>query len=382
MLKLSGSAKVSNFQDGARMKQPWMWSVVSIVTAVVGAFVAPCAAADARVTTMPVPAGGQALAAKSDAKGTIHLVFDSSDGPQYVASDDNARTWSTRIPLVDPASRKPELEFNAWDMAVSADGAVHVALGNNAWKLKLPQDEWGYFYARLLPGETAFEALQNINHKPSEGFSLAVGEKGTVTAVWMADKLYANVSHDGGTTFDAWIEIDPKLNPCNCCTTSSVYGADGRLAILYREETGNDRDMYLALWDQEKNKVTKTRVSTTPWKIDACPMTYFSVARSGDGFVAAWPTKGQIYFARLDGNGAPRIPKEIRTPGSNGMRTGIVTVPAPKGRTLVAWKKDDQLGWQLYDERGRPAGAPGSTRSAGKGAASVVGKNGELIVFQ
>ena len=112
-----------------------------------------------------------------------------------------------------------------------------------------------------------------------------------------------------------------ELNPCNCCTTSSVYGADGRLAILYREETDNDRDMYLALWDQQTNKVTKTRVSTTPWKIDACPMTYYSVARSGNGFVAAWPTKGQIYFARLDSNGSPQTPREIKTPGSCGMRT-------------------------------------------------------------
>ncbi|MBI3862306.1 MAG: hypothetical protein HY290_10465, partial [Planctomycetia bacterium] len=178
------------------------------------------------------------------------------------------------------------------------------------------------------------------------------------------------------------IEIDQELNPCNCCTTSSTYGADGRLAILYREETNNDRDMYLALWDQQQNKVTKTRVSTTPWKIDACPMTYYSVTRSGDGFVAAWPTKGQIYFARLDASGSPRSPKEIKTPGSCGMRTGVLAIPATDGRTLVAWKKDNQLGWQLYDDRGRPAGAPASARSAGNGAAGVLTKDGDLVLFR
>src|SRR5258708_24724975 len=105
--------------------------------------------------------------------------------------------------------------------------------------------------------------------------------------------------------------------------------------------------MHHALCYQEINNVMKTRVSTTPWKIDACPMTYYSVTRSGDGFAAAWPTKGQIYFARLDANGAPVTPKEIKTPGSSGMRTGVMTIATTDGGTLVAWKKDNQLRWPL-----------------------------------
>jgi len=339
-------------------------------------------AATPKITTVPVPADGKPMAAKTDAEGTIHLVFDTADGPHYVRSQDNGQTLSRPVPLVDPASGKPGLEFGISDLAVTAEGEVHVALSNNAWKLKLPQEEWGFFYTRVRPGEKAFSPLRNINHKPSEGFSLAVGEQGTVTAVWMADKLYANVSHDGGKTFASMVEIDPVLDPCNCCTTSSVYGADGRLAILYREETNNERDMYLALWDQTENKVTKSRVSTTPWKINACPMTYYSVTRSGDGFVAAWPTKGQIYLARLDASGALKSPNEIKTPGSNGMRTGVLAIAATEGRTLVAWKKDNQLGWQLYDDRGRPSGAPGLTQSAGNGVAGVLARNGELILFR
>jgi len=366
-----------------KRKNTWLLLGTTLVAALAMTLAARSAHAGAdKITTVDVPSGGQAMAAKTDAQGTIHLVFDTSDGPHYASSRDNGKTLSKPVPLVDEASRKPGLEFLTWDMAVTAEGAVHVALGNNAWKLKLPREEWGFFYTRRLPGEAAFSPLKNINHKPSEGFSLAVGEAGALTAVWMADKLFANVSPDGGNTFAPAIEIDPVLNPCNCCTTSSVYGADGRLAILYREETDNDRDMYLALWDQQQNKVSKTRVSTTPWKIDACPMTYYSVTRSGDGFVAAWPTKGQIYFARLDSNGAPKSPKEIKTPGTNGMRTGVLTIATNDGSTLVAWKKDNQLGWQLYDKLGRPTGKPASARSAGNGVAGVLAKNGEFILFR
>ena len=313
----------------------------------------------------------------------IHLVYDTNQGPFYIRYDAEQKTFPQKpIALVDAASRKPGLEFITWDLAVTSDGAVHVALGNNAWKLKLPKEEWGIFYTRLLPSEKSLSPLKNINHKPSEGFSLATNDKGTVTAVWMADKLYANVSVDGGSTFADTMEIDPVLNPCNCCTTSSVYGADGRLAILYREETNNERDMYVALWDQQSNQVTKTRVSTTPWKIDSCPMTYYSIVRTGDGYTAAWPTLGEIYFNRLVASGMPIEPREIKTPGKNGMRSGVLPIAAKSGETLVVWKKESQLGWQLYDRRGRATGPPASVKSAGNGVAGVAPKDGLFLLFQ
>lgn len=337
-------------------------------------------AAAGKVTTVPVPAGGKAMAAKVDAKGTIHVVFDTQGGPHYVSSSDNGKKWSNPIGLVDRESRKPGLEFITWDMAIGADGSVHVALGNNAWKLKLPKDEWGYFYARLLPGAKTFEPLKNINHRPSEGFSIAVSDTGTVAAVWMAGTLFANISNDGGASFGPTIEIDSLANPCNCCTTSATFAADGRVAILYREETNNDRDIYLAHWDVASGKVTKTRVSATPWKIESCPMTYYTVTRSGDGYVAAWPTKNEVFFTRIKADGTPG--KEIKTPGSAGMRSGVIAVPGPDGKTLVAWKKENELGWQVYDELGRPVGSPGSVQSAGSGAAVVVNKSGDFVLFR
>jgi hypothetical protein len=335
-----------------------------------------------RVTTVSAPRGGSPMAAKIDAKGTIHLVFETSNGPQYSSSTDDGKTLSSPIPLVDRQSQKPGLEFITWDVAVSPEGTVHAVLGTNAWKLKLPKDEWGYMYTRLLPGKTEFEPIRNLNRKPSEGFSLAVGENGAVAAVWMADQLFANVSTDGGATFGPTIEIDPTLNPCNCCTTSSVFTADGKVAILYREETNNERDMYVGFWDPIKNKATKTRISTTPWKIDSCPMTYYSIARSEDGFVVAWPTRGDIYFARLNAKGGLKVPKEIKTPGSCGMRTGIVTLQAANGQALVAWKKDDKIGWQTYDQKGKPVGNAGSAPSAGKGVAATLTSSGDFILFQ
>lgn len=343
-------------------------------------FSAPAYAADS-VTTIATPDGGQPLGAKVDAQGTIHFVYNSASGPQYVSSTDGGKNLSKPIAVLGSLKPQRGLEYLAWDMTVSPQGHVHVAMGTNAWKLKLPKEEWGLYYANLVPGGDAFSPVRNISGRPCEGYSLAADDKGRVTACFLADKLYALVSSDSGQTFAPTVEIDPSFDPCNCCTTNCTYGADGRLAILYREETNNDRDMYLVLWDQLKNDVKRTRVSTTPWSIDACPMTYYTVVPRGEGYVAAWPTKGPIYFANLNREGAPQLPKEVKTPGTTGMRTGMIALPTPTGGTLVSWNHDNQVHWQVYSKAGAPSGRGGSMKTAGKGAAAVVTKGGEMVVF-
>jgi hypothetical protein len=64
------------------------------------------------------------------------------------------------------------------------------------------------------------------------------------------------------------------------------------------------------------------------------------------------------------------------------MRTGVLAIATNEGSTLVAWKKDNQLGWQMYDDRGRPTGTPGSARSPGNGVAGVLAKNGDIVLFR
>ena len=45
------------------------------------------------------------------------------------------------------------------------------------------------------------------------------------------------------------------------------------------------------------------------------------------------------------------------------MRTGVLALSAADGATLVAWKKDDQLGWQL-GQGPAPAGAAAQDQGA------------------
>jgi hypothetical protein len=142
--------------------------------------------------------------------------------------------------------------------------------------------------------------------------------------------------------------------------------------------------MFLVLWDQEKNESSRTRISSTLWKIDACPMTYYSIARAPDGYVAAWPTGNsyEIYFARIDKKGNVLSPGEIKTPGRAWHRTGVLALAAPDGKACVAWVKDGQLGWQKYDDQGQPVDEPGSAKTNGNGVAGVATKDGRFVLFQ
>jgi hypothetical protein len=271
--------------------------------------------------------------------------------------------------------------FSGDALAVGKGDVVYVAMSTNNWQLKLPNVAEGLLYATLTSDAKAFTPVRSFNQRPSEGFSLAADDKGNVAATWLAGKLYANRSRDGGKTFTANAEINPAYNPCDCCTTQAAFGADGDLAVLYREETNNERDMYLVLLAKDGSQL-RTRVSSTLWKINGCPMTYFALSATKEGYIAAWPTKGEIYFARLDRKGKVLPPGEIKTAGRSGMRSGVVALSASDGTTLIAWRHQEELGWQIYDLEGRPQGPPGSIKSAGKGAAGVVEENGHFILFR
>jgi hypothetical protein len=338
--------------------------------------------ASARVAVIRTPNGGIPAEARLGPDRTIHLIYNSPSDliPYYVKSSDHGASFSAPIAVVEQASRKPGLEFAATAMAVGQGGTVYAAMMTNNWKVKLSGVPDGFVFATLRPGANAFTPVRSLNGRPSEGFSLAADVQGNVTATWLADKLFINYSRDGGATFTANAELNPAYDPCNCCTTRAVYGGDGSLAVLYREEANNERDMYVVIV-KKGGRQLRNRISSTLWKIDACPMTYYSISATADGYVVAWPTKGEIYFARLNLDGRVVPPGEIKTPGRTGMRTGLIALGAPDGEALVAWKERDQLHWEMYDRDGHPEGGPNSAPSAGKGTAGVVDGN-KFILFQ
>ena len=318
----------------------------------------------ARVRLVAAPGGGRPIVAETGPQGEVHLVCDADDGPYYVKSVDNGETFTDPIKVVQGAPRIDGLEFQTWDMAIGKNGRVHVVLGTNAWKLKLPQDQWGLHYTSLDADAKAFTAVRNINGMPSEGYSIAADQSGSVAAFFLSNGLHCCSSRDDGKTFGPPREVNSKCDPCKCCTTSVAYGPEGKLACFYREESDNKRDMY-ALIIGKDGRHTRTRISSTPWEVNACPMTYFNVRATKDGWLAVWPTKGEIYFAKFDKAGKVVAPGEVRTPGKSGMRTGVLARALPSGETVVAWNSGGGLGWQVYDAKGKAVCKPGEARTTG-----------------
>src|SRR6185295_7546416 len=130
------------------------------------------------------------------------------------------------------------------DVAIGKDGRVHVIWYVNAYQRKLPQDQWGVFYAHLDRGQGAFTKGMNLNHKPSDNYSLAADERGNVAVVWMAEGVFVNVSKDNGKTFGAAERIE-VADPCECCASRAAFSSGGALMIDYRDKKGNVRDMHL-----------------------------------------------------------------------------------------------------------------------------------------
>ena len=64
------------------------------------------------------------------------------------------------------------------------------------------------------------------------------------------------------------------------------------------------------------------------------------------------------------------------------MRTGMLALTGRDGTTLVAWKNNDQLGWQLYGPGDEPLEPAGSAASPGKGVAGVLSREGRFILFR
>jgi hypothetical protein len=343
--------------------------------------VVPCAArADVeRVQVVSTPDKGEVPDAEIDSSGTIHLAYVVGEDALYVKSCDDGKTFSQPLRVnSDPGTVHPPHSYRGPDLAISKGGRVHVIWYGNGYQRKLPKEQWGVFYSHLDPGDTAFAASRNLNHKPSDNYSLATDHEGNVAVVWMAGGLSLTSSQDNGDTF-ALAETVSIADPCECCASRAFFSADSTLSIAYREKARNLRDMYVLERAKGQPAFSSQKISSTPWEVNACPMTGTFLSGTKQGRVVGLETKGQISYARLGPTRSLAPPSEIKA-GAKGKWP--VALAAPDGTVLVSWKNGSTLYWQLRDSKDKPIGdvesAPGRNphRHAG-----VVTKDGNFLLF-
>lgn len=329
------------------------------------------------VTVASLSKGAMVPDAEVDAGGQIHVAYLLEDDVFYVRSGDAGMTFSEPVRVNTEPGFASGAAFRGPDLALGQDGGVHIIWYNAGYQQKRPKDEWGVMYARLDDSTGRFEKARNLNHRPSDNFSLATGAQGKVAVIWMAEGIFASVSEDGGETFAP--AVDLELDPCECCSSRAIYSKDGSLSVLYRDKTDDVRDTNIATLAAGASQWLNRKISQTPWQTTSCPMTGSFLSLTKSGLAAAWETKLQPYFAMIDPESKETEIQEVRAAEKG--RYPVVLVSSD-GRKLVAWKNGKQLEWQSFDSNNAPMGEQASHASESPHRpGGVVLDSGKFILF-
>lgn len=303
-----------------------------------------------RVRVLRTPGEGSVPDAETGRSGTVHVAYVAGEDAFYARSTNEGASFSQPIRVNSQVGTvHPAGDFRGPDLALGQDDAVHVIWYANSYQRKRPKDEWGVYYSRLEANGSAFIPSLNLNHQPSDNYSLAAGSQGQVAVFWMAEALYLNASRDGGASFATAVKVTPA-DTCECCASRASFGVDGTLFCAYRDKAANERDMYLLARRPGASSWSRAKASGAPWVINGCPMTGTYLAAAGSGLVMAWETKGVISFARFDSTGRMQG-QEFTVPGAGGKFP--IVLAAPDGMMCVSWKKGSTLHWVLLANDGR-----------------------------
>lgn len=306
--------------------------------------------------------------------GTIHLLFfrgEAANGDLfYCRRSASEQSFSTPLRVnSESQSAIATGTIRGGQIALGSAGRVHVAWnGSRNAKPAGPKGETPLLFTRLNDAGTAFEPQQNLIDKAyglDGGCCLAADGHGKVYVAWHAGdgtgeesrRVWLKTSTDDGATFSAERSIDAnRAGVCGCCGMFGSVAENGEVMFLYRSAKHKvDRDTWL-LTSATGQEFQSSNLHG--WKIEACPMSSYTLAHQGQNSWAAWETNGQIYLAQVRGSGAN--PHPVAAPGKAGQRKHPRLTLGANGRMLLVWtegtgwNRGGGLAWQEFDSAGRP----------------------------
>jgi hypothetical protein len=343
------------------------------------AFSQPTAAADRQdwVAVIATPEGGIQPQAVADGDGVIHLIYFKGEPAggdlYYVRSKPGTTEFSKPIRVnSQPGSAVAMGTIRGGQLALGRDGRVHVAWnGSQNATPANPIKGSPMLYTRLNDDRTAFEPQRNLMHRSfylDGGGSIGADKEGNVYVAWHATsadapegeagrRLWVAPSRDDGATFtDEEPALETATGACGCCGTKALVDRHGTLYVLYRAaKRGVERDMMLATSRDHGAHFQAT--SLQPWPVSTCPMSSESLFETAAGVLAAWETKGQIAYARIDPQSLVAS-RPISPPGGGNRKHPALAANAD-GDTIVVWAEDTgwqrggSLVWRVFDRSGR-----------------------------
>jgi hypothetical protein len=339
----------------------------------------PAAEADRqnRVVVISTPGGGIQPQAVADLAGIVHLIYFKGEPTGgdlfYVRSSPGTLDFSKPLRVnSQPGSAVATGTIRGGQLALGRGGKVHVAWnGSQTASPPNPIKGTPMLYARLNEDGSAFERQRNVMYRSfylDGGGSIAADRTGNVFVAWHATsagapagesgrRLWLSRSRDDGLTF---AEEEPALEEatgaCACCGTKALVDRQGSLYVLFRAATHNvERDMMLAT-SRDQGGHFKA-ISLQPWPVSTCPMSSESLFDTATGVIAAWETKGQVAFARIDPKSL--VASQPMSPPGGGNRKHPAVAANADGETILVWAEDTgwkrggSLVWRIFDRSGR-----------------------------
>lgn len=326
-----------------------------------------------RVVVEPVPGGGIQPQVIAGVGGVIHIAYfvgDAAGGDwQYVTRTPGGTSTPIRINS-QAGSAVAVGTVRGVQLALGRAGRVH-AVWNGSAKAQ-PRVDGGMplLYASFDPGQRRFTPQRNLNTWSGSvdgGGTIAADRDGGVYAAWHANPagtsdaeraVYLARSFDDGVGFarEERISAD-KSGACACCNLRSIVDRQGTLSIVYRAAGADVNRDTMLLWSKNRG-ASFASVRVDPWKLEACPLSSFSIADGPRGLLAAWETNGQIRHAMFAPGAASPLPI-ADAPGSSQRKHPAVAVNH-RGEYLVAWIENSgwarggDVAWQIYGANGRP----------------------------
>lgn len=343
----------------------------------------------------------QALAGSD---GTIHLLYFKGNPATgdvfYVRRAAGAEAFGKPIRVnSQPGAAIAIGTIRGAQIALGKGGRVHVAWngsGKAAGRQGAPM-----FYTRLDDQHLAFEPERDVMTFSSGldgGGSVAADEQGNVYVAWhgrATEKtegeanraVFLAVSTNEGRTFAREQRVNPEpTGACGCCGLKAFADRERNLYLLYREaRDGTERDEIL-LASKDLGKSFRS-VYDHPWKSTTCPMSSAWLGAAGaNRTVAAWETKGQVWFTTIDVQDG-QVGSPVAPAGGGGQKHPVAVANA-QGETLLVWaegtgwQKGGAVSWQLFDAQGKPKGMAGRKEGipAWSFAATLLRRDGKFEI--